>query len=64
MQPPQPQDWIRIVFPFFFWGTAGLAFLIIVLVLIKGASILLSIDPRNGIKPIVEQLWCGKPGCL
>jgi len=55
------------VFPFFFWGAAGLVFLIIGVqsfVLIKGASILLSIDPRNGIKPIVEQLWCGKPGCL
>ena len=55
------------VFPFFFWGTAGLVFLLIGVqsfVLIKGASILLSIDPRNGIKPIVEQLWCGKPGCL
>jgi len=55
------------VFPFLFWGITAFVlslFGLQLFVLIKGFSILSSVDFSHGIKPAVEQLWCGKPNCL
>ncbi len=32
--------------------------------LYKAASLASEQDFSGGIKPVIERLWCGKPGCL
>jgi hypothetical protein len=57
----------RSLFDFFFGfvlvlilcGWVGLAFFIY-----KAVSIASEKDWSGGIKPVIEQFWCGSPGCL
>jgi hypothetical protein len=30
----------------------------------KAATVAVEQDWSGGIKPVIERLWCGKPGCL
>jgi hypothetical protein len=30
----------------------------------KAATVVGSQDWSGGAKPVIEQIWCGKPGCL
>lgn len=34
------------------------------LVVYKSASAVQSADWSQGIKPVIEKAWCGKPGCM
>jgi hypothetical protein len=39
-------------------------FVVIGVIAYKGIDTAMSEDWSNGIKPVVEKLWCGKPGCM
>lgn len=39
-------------------------FLAIGFVAVKAVSAANSADWSGGLKPVIEKLWCGKPGCL
>jgi hypothetical protein len=56
-----------MIFPFLF----GVSILSIVIIIgthlffaYKAASILNDQDWSNGIKPVIEKVWCGHTGCL
>ena len=55
------------IFPVFFVSIVGGVIAIFGLqafLIIKGVLVLSSVGTSHGIKPAVEQLWCGKPNCL
>lgn len=39
-------------------------FIVIGVIAYKAAGAVQDEDWSGGIKPVIEKLWCGKPGCL
>ncbi len=39
-------------------------FIFIAVMAVKVASAAESQDWSGGVKPVIEKMWCGKPGCL
>lgn len=57
----------RSFFGFFFGSVLGIIILTILLqvgLVIYAGSKLKDADFSQGVKPVVESFWCGKPGCL
>lgn len=40
------------------------AIAVIIITLIGMGYVLSELDFSGGVKPVVEQVWCGKPDCL
>lgn len=53
------------------WGFIALVFILIMCYFIavgvlayKAVTLAGDADWSGGVKPVVERIWCGKPGCL
>ena len=64
--PQEPWYLSNIFFNTFFGSVLGLIALIplayIGIIFYSGYKVL-NIDLSQGVKPVLETLWCGKPGC-
>lgn len=56
----------RLVFGFiaFVFALIVLYWIVIGVIVVKTATVASEQDYSGGIKPVIEKIWCGKPGCM